>query len=62
MMKGTTEPQKKKGRKNMNELIILGIMLAVFEIPLILYGVAGIVYHKLIRKSKKSIWKIMGEL
>lgn len=46
----------------MNELIILGIVFAVFEMVLLLYIAAGVIYYKLIRKSKKSIWQIINEL
>lgn len=46
----------------MNELIVLFVCLCVFEGAIILYGVIGILYHKLILHSKKSITQIISEL
>ena len=46
----------------MNELIILGVILAIFTTAFILYGIVGVIYHKCILHSKKSIWQILGEI
>lgn len=46
----------------MNELIILGILCAVFGMFTALYVLVGVVYYKVIRRSKKSIWEIMNNL
>jgi hypothetical protein len=48
--------------KTMNELIILGVMLEIFAIAFLLYGIVGVIYHKCILHSKKSIWQILGEI
>lgn len=46
----------------MNELIILGILGAIWSMFIFLYVLVGVVYYKFIRKSKKSIWEIINNL
>ena len=46
----------------MNELIILGILCAIFGMFFLLYAVVGVVYYKFILHSKKSIFEIISEL
>ena len=46
----------------MNELIIMLILCQLFFIVSTLYALAGVIYYKLIRKSKKSTIEIINEL
>lgn len=46
----------------MNELIILAVMLEIFSLAFILYGILGIIYFKLVLHSKKKILDIISEL
>ena len=46
----------------MNEMIILGAMMAVMSGLVIAYGVIGVAYYKLVLGSKKSIGQILSEI
>lgn len=46
----------------MNEFIILGALCAIWSMFILLYVAVGVVYYKVIRRSKKSIWEIMNNL